>query len=253
MHRSASDSKGRFVISAFAAVGITLALVLLFRIPAPTVRLIPSATVNQTKASVNIAKLDDSNKLLKEEAELRDMRPLFLPTERNASLPDPRLESGRTFLDNETLKLTFTDTEAQVSRDLPPVALVGGISVEKARPTEALSPSENPLSLQGFGRTEVKVTPVPLRSAYLQVTALKDGKTVLDEELPANARPPGDKAWAPVEFMATVDAAGLVGSLEVTEGSKVEETDSHFKNYLARSFRIGARLEPGFYRITVSP
>lgn len=253
MHPSESDSKGRYFISAFAAVGITLALVFLFRIPAPTEHLVPTVMVDRPKMSVNLAKLDDSNKLLKEEAELRDMRPLFLPTDRNAALPEPRLESGKTFLDNETFKLTFTDTEAQVSRDLPPVALLGGKPVEEAKPTEALSPSENPLSLQGFGRTEAKVTAVPLRSAYLQVTAHKDGKSVLDEELPANARPPGNKAWAPIEFIATVDAAGLVGPLVETEGSRVEETNSHFKNYLARSFRIGDRLEPGFYRITVSP
>jgi hypothetical protein len=253
MHVSAPDSKGRYFISAFAAVGITLALVLLFRIPAPSERLVPPVRVSQPKASVNLAKLDDSNQLLKEEAELRDMRPLFLPTERNAALPEPRLESGRTFLDNETLKLTFTDTEAQVSGDLPPVALLGGIPVEKARATDALSPSENPLVLEGFGRSEAKATPVALRSAYLQVTSLADGKKVLDEELPSDARPPGDKAWAPVEFFATLDAAGLVGTLEVTEGSRVEEVDSHFRNYLVRTFRIGSRLEAGFYRITVSP
>ncbi len=156
-------------------------------------------------------------------------------------------------MDNETLKLTFTDTEAQVSRDLPPVALLGGVPVEKAQLTEALSPSENPLSLEGFGRNEAKVAAVASRSAYLQVTSLKDGKKLLDEVLPPEARPAGDKAWAPVEFLATVDAAGLVGSLEVTEGSRVEETDSHFKNYLVRSFRIGSRLEAGFYRIIVAP
>ena len=253
MHPSAWDSKARFLISAFAAVGITLALLLLFRFPDAPARLAPAVVVKSPKASVNIAKLDDSNKLLKEEAELRDMRPLFLPTERNAALPEPRLESGRTFLDAETLKLTFTDAEAQVSRDLPPVALLDGKRVEEAKPIDVLSSTENPLTLQGFGRREAKVIPVESRSAYLQVTALKDGKSVLDEKLPPNARPPGDKAWAPVEFVATVDAAGLVGPLVVTEGSRVEEADSHFKNYLARSFRIGDRLPPGFYRITVSP
>ncbi len=69
MHVSASDSKGRYLISAFAAVGITFALVLLFRIPGPPERLAPPAAVAQPKASVNMAKLDDSKNLLKEEAE----------------------------------------------------------------------------------------------------------------------------------------------------------------------------------------
>jgi hypothetical protein len=254
MQASALESKVRWWIAGFGAVGIIVALLTLFRFPEPPkVRQIPSVVVEHRKALVRMAKPDDSNMLLKEEAELRDMRPLFLPTERNAALPEPRLESGRTFLDNETLKLTFTDTEAQVSRDLPPVALLDGRRVEEARPIDALSLMENPLSLLSFGRGNSKVVPVGSRSAFLQVTALKDGTSVLDEKLPPNARPPGDKGWAPVEFIATVDAAGLVGPLVVTEGSRVEETDAHFRNYLARTFRIGDRLPPGFYRVTVSP
>src|SRR5687767_14616959 len=130
---SEMESKGRWITAGLVALAVVAMLVLLFRFPAPPVPL-PQRVVEGKIASVKIAKPNDNNRLLKEEAELRDMRPLFLPTERNAALPEPRLESGRTFLDNETLKLTFTDTEAQVSQELPPVALLGGKRLEDAKP-----------------------------------------------------------------------------------------------------------------------
>jgi hypothetical protein len=151
------------------------------------------------------------------------------------------------------LKLSFTDTEAQVSRDLPPAAWLDGKRVEEANALDALSPNENPVSLQSFGRQSTKLLALAPRSGFVQVTLLSDGRVVLSEELPSNARPPSDKSWAPVEFIATVERAGLVGPLVVTEGSRVEETDAHFRNFLARNFRIGDRLPPAFYRITVSP
>jgi hypothetical protein len=65
--------------------------------------------------------------------------------------------------------------------------------------------------------------------------------------------PPGKGGWAPVEFVARVDAAGLVGPLVVTERSGLEEVDVFFANYLARTLRVGERLAPGFYRICVGP
>jgi hypothetical protein len=59
--------------------------------------------------------------------------------------------------------------------------------------------------------------------------------------------------WAPLEFLATVEAAGLVAPLTLTGRSGVDEVDAFFRNYLVRTFRLGERLPPGFYRITVSP
>lgn len=253
MRRSVSDPSFRWVVAGAGAVGVMVASLFLFRFPSAPAHLIPAAETMPPKAFVRMAKPEESNRLFQEEAELRDMRPLFLPTERNAALPEPRLEAGRTFLDNETLKLSLTDTEAQVSRVLPPIALLNGERMEEAKPIDALSPKENALSLESFGRRGTKLTPLAARSAFLQVTALEDGKIVLSQELPRNAAPPGDKAWAPIEIVATVDPAGLVGALVVTEGSRVEETDAHFKNFLAHNFLIGDRLAPGFYRITVSP
>lgn len=243
------ETKGRWLVAAVGAAVIIGGLLLMFRLPAPTKPLAPLAT---PKAVVKMARPDDSSRLLREEAELRDLRPLFLPTERNAALPEPRLEPGRAFLDNETLKLKFAEAEAQVSENLPK-ATIAGSPAEKASMLDALSPLENPLSLQGFGRREAKIQPVKERAGYMEVTALRDGKTLVGEELPAEARPAAGKSWSPVEFIATVDTAGLVGTLVVVEGSRLDDVDSHFKNYLARTVAIWDRLPPGFYRITVAP
>ncbi len=70
-------------------------------------------------------------------------------------------------------------------------------------------------------------------------------------------------AWQPLEFMAAVDPAGLVGSLMPTVRS-VTPPDNHFpqldaealqwlEKYLAQKLRVGERLGPGFYRICVGP
>lgn len=230
-----------------------LALVLLFRSPGP-----PPAPVVPTpvvKTVVQLARPGSADELLKQETELRDLRPLFLPTERNAALAEPRREQGRTFLDDESPKSFFSDGDSQVTRDLPPVATVNGNSVEKAEPVDALAIDAAGTALLGFGRRASEITPVAerARGGFVEVVAARDGQIILSESLPATARPPGDKAWAPMEFLATIDAAGLIGPLVVTEGSLVEEADLFFRNYLARTFRIGERLPPGFYRIIVAP
>ena len=93
------------------------------------------------------------------------------------------------------------------------------------------------------------------RAGFVEVTAASNGEKVLAEALPVAARPNslGSKPWSPIELLAIVDTAGLASPLVITEGSRVEEVDLFFKTYLTQTFRIGARLTPGYYRITVAP
>jgi hypothetical protein len=247
------ESRNRWLLAAAAASAIVIVLLLLFRLPAPTVPLAPAVTAALPAAAVQLARPDNSDVVLRDEAELRDLRPLFLPTERNAALPEPRLEPGRTFLDSQTLRLTFTEAEAQISRDLPSVVMLDGKEVSAASPADALSPRENRLAISGIGRAEPKVEPFMPRGGFVEVTAMSDGGRVMSEPLPIEARPATEMPWAPLELIAVLDAAGLVSPLVVTDGSRVDEVDAHFRNYLVQEFRIGARLPPGFYRIAVSP
>jgi len=251
--RSTIGARGRWTIAALGAVTTIVTLAVLFRVPAPSIPLPIQTRPEVIRPAVRMAKADDADVLLKQEAELRDLRPLFLPTERNAALPEPRLEPGRTFLENENLKLTFADADVQVVRDLPPIVTLNSKPLEKAAAIDALAPDGGGISLVGFGRNKVTVEPFKARGGWVEITSADDGRTVFSDELPVAARPPGDKAWSPVEFVAFIDAAGLASPLVVTEGSRVDEVDVYFRNFLVRKFKIGERLPPGFYRITVAP
>ena len=56
-----------------------------------------------------------------------------------------------------------------------------------------------------------------------------------------------------MEFIAAVDTAGLVGPLVPTVRSTDADVDDYFGRYLAETLRVGQRLAPGFYRISVGP
>jgi hypothetical protein len=109
------------------------------------------------------------------------------------------------------------------------------------------------VALRGFGRSPVQVAVLPVRGGFISVVTLRTGLEVLAEALPAEASPPGGKSWEPLELLAAVDVAGLAAPLVITTSSRVENVDAHFRDFLARTFRIGARLPPGFYRIVVGP
>jgi hypothetical protein len=53
--------------------------------------------------------------------------------------------------------------------------------------------------------------------------------------------------------VAAVDAAGLVAPAAITRRSGFEDVDSYFQNFLVQTLRVGERLSPGFYRISVGP
>jgi hypothetical protein len=116
----------------------------------------------------------------------------------------------------------------------------------------ALADDPPGVPLLGFGRTDEPVTPLAARGAFVEVVAAGGGRPVLAEALTA-AAPPADAPWQPMEFMAAVDAAGLVGPLVATVSSGAGPVDAYFRRYLADTVRIGARLAPGFYRISVGP
>jgi hypothetical protein len=253
MSEAVWENRNRWIVAAVGGVVIIAMMAFLFRFPAPVQPLTSTAGSTTPKAEVQMTRPDNTDVVLRAEAYLRDLRPLFLPTDRNAALPEPRLEPGRTFLDTETLRPTFTEADAQISKDLPPVALINAEPVERATPADVLSPHETRFSLHGFGRREIAPRAFAPRGGFIEVVTMKDGVTVIGQPLPVEAHPRSDKAWAPLEMIALVDAAGLVSPLVVADGSGVDEVDAHFRNYLAREFRLGERLAPGFYRVIVAP
>lgn len=249
MNQLIRGEKRRWILAVAFAAPLVAGVLALFRAPKQTA---PAPTA-EVRAPVQVARPGRADPLLTEETELRDLAPLFLPTERNASLPPPRREPGRTFLDDESPKYRFTDVELQLAKGLPPAAAINGKPAGAAEPVDAFAPQVAGASLAGFGRRRVELAALPARGGFVEVVVAGTGRAVLREKLPPEGRPPGEKAWGPVDFLAVVDAAGLASPLIVTEGSRVEEVDAFLGNYLTRAYRVGDRLAPGFYRITVAP
>jgi hypothetical protein len=185
-----------------------------------------------------------------EQAMMHDTIPLFLPTEHDATVSLPQREDGGNILDYDASWLWFRDLN--LAATLPPVVTLNGKAAEQAKPVDALVPDFGAVPLVGFGRQEARTVPLPVRGAYIEVISAV-GQKVIREELPPEAAPATDKEWQPMEFAAVIDASGLALPLRVTEGSRVEDVDAYFTNYLVEKFRLGARLPPGFYRVIVGP
>jgi hypothetical protein len=182
--------------------------------------------------------------VLTEEAELFDRTPLFLPTKWNSAekeLPSRDPSGGFTGYPD---KLFHTGDDLDLG--LPPP-----ISVPHKLPDAlAANPPGDPVL--GIGRTGFMPAALPPRGAYVEIAAAGTGRKVFARAM-ADARPPGDGSWQPMEFLVAVDAAGLVGPPVLTTPSGQEAVDGYFLHYLADTLRVGDRLLPGFYRITVGP
>ena len=252
-----AGEKARWALAGGAAAAIMVVLLVLFRGPQPGTALpmpAPGTPAPKAKPVVQLASSATGDSVLAEELVLRDMRPLFLPTEGlNAALPEPKREPGKTFLDNETLKLSFSEADLNIGDGLPPVATINGKAADAAGSLDVLAGESVAPALQGFGRRMPEIVPMEARGGFVEVVAIATGHRVWAEPLPVEARPPGNKAWQPAEFVASVAPAGLIAPLALTTSSQVEEVDTHFRNFLTRRYRIGDRLPPGFYRITVGP
>lgn len=255
MNASLSGQKQRWSAALGAAAIVLIALLFLFRLPPPPTAL-PSASSSASSPMLRhaVQLAAPADQLLKDETELRDLRPLFLPTERNARPPELKREPGRTFLDSDIVKFSFAESELSLGKDFPPVATVDGRPADKATPRDALASETAALTWFGIGRNDAQVQPLPPRAGFIEVVSAASGEPVIGDVLPISAaRPPGDKPWAPLEFLARIDAAGLAAPLVVTTSSGVEEIDAYFRAFLTKNYRLGERLEPGFYRVIVAP
>jgi hypothetical protein len=248
-----TGQKRRWAASIGAATVIGALVVGVFSGPIGVVPGAGSAVGVRPQPTVQIARPSKSDLELKEEAFIRDLRPLFLPTALNAVPPEPRMAEGRTPIELEATRAVGSELEFNLLRELPPTATVAEIPAEKASARDWVSSDMPGPLLAGIDRRESPVRAMAARGGFLEVRAAGTGDAVLAEPIPAEARPPGGKSWQPMELLATVEAAGLLAPLVVVEGSRVDEVDGHFRNYLAKVYRLGDRLPPGFYRIVVGP
>ncbi len=179
------------------------------------------------------------------ETMLQDPTPLFLPTEFNSSRIDyiPREPSGA--FAGFPPKMTFSDVELELH--LPPPTAV------PATPADALAGDPPGAPFIGFERADPVLEPISPRAAYIEIVEAGTGKSVFGTPV-TDAHPPVSLIpWQPMEFIAAVDASGLVGPVVPTTRSGVGDVDAYFGRYLSDTLRVGQRLAPGFYRIIVGP
>lgn len=189
-----------------------------------------------------------------EEAWMRDLTPLFLPTGRNAGLRRlPAREPGKTFLDLESPKLALAEVGWSFERNVPPPVTLNEQPLSRATPLDYLESAVTEGLPAGFGRLTRDVPVARERAAVMEVIRSGDGRRLVTRPLDAALKPPTDKAWQPLEFLAAVGPAGLVAPLTVTVRSGVDEVDAHFRKFLSDTFRVGDQLAPGFYRILIVP
>ncbi|HVU34310.1 MAG TPA: hypothetical protein VHE61_12805 [Opitutaceae bacterium] len=233
-------AKRRWMVSAAGAALLTALCLLLIRVPAEPR---PNAPDERPRPPILV------NPGSQDELAMNDLTPLFLPTRYNAgpaAMAAPR--PGRGLLDRDAVRLKFNEDDPALP--MPPAARV------PATAADVLADTPGPLAF-GMGRTDFAVRAAAPHEAYVDVFAIDTGERVFAHTLAIDAHPPaaghGNTGWTPLVFSAAVDPAGLVGPLTLVTSSGVEEVDNYFRNYLARTFRLGDRLSPGFYRVVVGP
>lgn len=177
------------------------------------------------------------------DAALVDPTPLFLPTIWNTAQKEVALPKVGGAFANYPARFAFEEAEFKALHSR---------SISVANASDLLALTSPGASMLGIGREGEGGRSLPPRGAFLEVTPQTGGPTVLSATVPPLTLSVG-ALWEPVEFLAVVDAAGFCGPLVSTVRSRAEEIDSYFKNYLTNTFRLGAKLGPGVYRIRVGP
>ena len=232
-------TKQRWALSVAGAIALLGLMLWLFR-AGPTINSPVQGGGTQQKVTL----VNERDQAVNDESVLLDPTPLFLPTKWNSTQRElTSREPGGRFQGYDAPRLSFSESELKLG--LPsPIATPAG-------PVEAVAADAPAGVFAGFGRRSLAVSATEPRGAFVEVELAATGRKVFTQAI--SIVPPAKAAWQPVEYVACVNAAGLVGPLVVSARSGTEEVDTYFADYLIRTLRVADRLPPGFYRITVGP
>ncbi|HUG11813.1 MAG TPA: hypothetical protein VMM36_12400 [Opitutaceae bacterium] len=186
------------------------------------------------------------NLVVSEQLEYLNPEPLFMPTAWNAGeqpLPQELRRQPDQAFQSFDPQMTFSSSR------LDPVFAPSGVAFED--PIRALDLGGSP-RFANVGRREVASVSLE-RQAFIEVRRVGDGG--LELAGPLSDMPQGvvEVSWAPISFLIAVNEVGLVGSAMIEAGSGNTEVDDAIRSYLGSRYRLGNRLNPGFYRVTVGP
>lgn len=193
---------------------------------------------------LRVGNRSDGN-LLQEQAIYSDPTPLFFPTPQNygqgrvvAALQRQPGEEFKNFEPSYQFPEQKLATYGLESEVLP------------SRPEEILGRGDlTPFA--GFGEENQTFENLHARRAFVSVKSLMNGEIDIKRSLDDIALP--DSEFSPVEYLVTVVPGGLVGTPLLTTSSGSEEVDNLVRDYLVKTLRIGALLEPGKYAVSFGP
>jgi len=109
----------------------------------------------------------------------------------------------------------------------------------------------NDAPFAGLGRIDQTTPPLARRGGFIEVKSLKSGALSISEALVEIEFPPVD--YTPVDFIVAVTSTGLTGDPVMIASSGQDEVDVRLKDYLINIYRIGERLAPGRYVVSIGP
>jgi len=199
---------------------------------------------------VDLAQLDEKSgdKVLREQANLFDPTPLFLPTKWNASqrpLPNTVEPLPGQVFSQFGAKLVFGMEELTLPIE---TAWVG-----PKTPLDMLrEQSRDPFI--GFDQQDLPLSPLSKRFGVVEVRRMGDGKLAAVMPLDRAVVLPASRSdWHPAEYVVSVTVAGLLGRPVNTVSSDFEEVDASLRDYLEKGLHLGERLPPGTYHVVVGP
>lgn len=234
-----------WIVGTVAASGLIFLLVLFVRVTPPQ-----SEEFGMEKAPGAVLSVEpfEQGDTFKESGPLRDPVPLYLPTPVNSGQAEALTAEGRREPVAAFLPFSpkLTHPEAGLRVEFPSLLEIPTTAAQ------AYDGDEGEKAFRYLGRRNPALAPMTARLGSLQVVRADSGKIVLESDLDRAASSPVVD-WAPVELVAAVNQTGLIGLPAIVKGSGVPSFDGWVVRYLASEYRLGQRLGPGIYRISLGP
>jgi len=183
--------------------------------------------------------------LLREQAEYFDPTPLFFPTPQNFG-------QGRSVaaLRREPAE-GFANFPASYRFHVQKIASYGLASEPAPQHPKDVLVRGDEAPFSGLGEVDLPAHNLVARGGYIEAKSLSGGGLALSMPLDAGTLPKVE--FSPLEFLVLVGTNGIVGEPLLTRNSGSEQVDAFVRDYLVKSFRLGERLAPGKYAVSVGP